>query len=308
MMELTVIAGPTASGKTGAAVEYCLKKGGEVVSCDSMQIYRGMEILSACATPEERRGVPHHMLGIADPTEKFSAGEYREKAAVVIEDILARGKQPVLCGGTGLYWDSLTRPMTMGNRGDENVRRELEEIAEGENGRERLHAMLEAEDPERAKKLHVNDVRRVVRALEIRRVTGITQTELEERDRHGESLYTAVIYALDRPRDELYRRIDQRCEEMFRAGLADEVRSLADTLGERATSFQAIGYKELLPYIRGEASYADTLALLQQATRNYAKRQLTWLRRDERVVWIEASGRSAEEVARKILEHERDRS
>ena len=301
--KLTVIAGPTASGKTACAVEYCLLSGGEVVSCDSMQVYRGMEILSACATKEEMRGVPHHMLGIADPREKFSAGAYREEADRVIRDILSRGKEPVLCGGSGLYCDALTRPMTLGERSSPQVRRELEEIARRDGGPEELHEMLRQADPERAGRLHVNDVRRVTRALEIFRVTGHTQTELEERDRAAKGLYEARIYAISRPREELYARIEERCRQMFRAGLVEEVRRLREEHGDDCpTAAQAIGCKEILPFLRGECTREEALESVILATRHYAKRQMTWLRRDERVVWIEAGGRSAREIAQIIRE------
>ena len=183
MRELLIICGPTASGKTAIAVEVCLAIGGEVISADSMQVYRCMDIGTAKPTEEEMRGVPHHLLGIVDPGESFSVAAYRERAIEVIEDVFARGKTPVVCGGTGLYIDALTRPMGFSAQGDESIRRPLEAIASLVDGKEKLHEMLRDVDPESAARLHVNDVRRVVRALEVHMLTGKTLTQLTARRR-----------------------------------------------------------------------------------------------------------------------------
>lgn len=298
---LPVVAGPTASGKTAVAVALALRAGGEVVSADSMQIYRGMDILTAMPTPGEMRGVPHHMLGVFSPREKCSAATYRERALVCIEKIRGRGRLPIVCGGTGLYINALTRPLGFAAQGDEAIRDELTGIAEGPNGRARLHAMLESVDPESAARLHPNDVRRVVRALEIFRLTGRTQTEQAALDaQRGDGPFAERIYALDWPRDVLYARIDRRVEAMLSAGLVEEVQRLMRNENEYTTAAQAIGYKEIAAALRGECALAEAVETLKQATRNYAKRQLTWFRRDARVHWVPAQNRTAEEIAADI--------
>ncbi len=307
MRELLIICGPTASGKTAVAVEICREIGGEVVSADSMQIYRGMDIGTAKPSEEEKRGVPHHLLDIIDPGELYSVAAYREKAVEAIEDIFARGKTPVVCGGTGLYIDALTRPMGFSAQGDESIRRRLEEIAEQSGGRERLHDMLREVDPESADRLHVNDVRRVVRALEIHQLTGRTLTEQRASDRAREGAYRGRHYGLSWPREALYHRIDQRVLEMVQAGLTNEVEALLQGgLGADTTAMQGIGYKEIARAMAGACTLDEAVSRIQQATRNYAKRQLTWFRRDERVKWIEAAGRSAWDISREILNYENE--
>jgi len=299
---LIVVAGPTASGKTACAVELCRLIGGEVVSADSMQIYRGMDVLSAMPTQEEMRGVPHHMLGIADPSEKYSAATYRDKANEIIACIHARGKQAVVCGGTGLYINALTRPLSFSERSDEQLHDELMALADQPGGKRKLHNMLAEVDPESAARLHENDVRRVVRALEIFRLTGVTQTEQNRLDAQREGDYREMIFAPDWPRDVLYARIDRRVDEMVKAGLVDEVRRLMQDEARYPTAAQAIGYKEIAAALMGRMTMAEAILLVKQATRNYAKRQLTWFRRDQRTVWIPAEGRTAEVIAREMLE------
>ena len=302
MRELIVICGPTASGKTAVAVELCLAVGGEVISADSMQIYRGMDTGTAKPTGEEMRGVPHHMLSFMPPNESCSAALYREKAIRMIEDVASRGKVPVVCGGTGLYIDALTRPLGFSAQSDEGVRGPLEQIAAQPGGKERLHAMLREADPESAARLHVNAVRRVIRALEIFRLTGKTLTEQRALDRTREGAYRGRLFGLSWPREALYRRIDCRVDQMMAEGLPDEVcRLVEEGLSVRATAMQGIGYKEIARVLAGECSMDEAVERIKQATRNYAKRQLTWFRRDERVVWIEAEGRSALDISREIL-------
>lgn len=297
---LIVVAGPTASGKTACAVELCRLIGGEVVSADSMQIYRGMDVLSAMPTEAEMRGVPHHMLGVADPSEKYSAATYRGQANAVIAQIRARGNQPVVCGGTGLYIDALTRPMSFSERSDERLHAELMAMADKPGGRRRLHEMLAEVDPESAARLHENDVRRVARALEIFRLTGVTQTEHARRDALREGDYDETLFALDWPREALYRRIDQRVDNMLAAGLVEEVRRLMADEERYPTAAQAIGYKEIAAALLGRTSMDEAVARVKQATRNFAKRQLTWFRRDPRTIWIPAQGRSSGEIAEEI--------
>lgn len=304
--QLLVIAGPTASGKTACAVEVALRADGEIVSADSMQLYRGMDILSAMPTLQEMRGVRHHMLGILSPGEKCSAAAYRQRAVACLDDIIARGRTPIVCGGTGLYINALTRPLGFAVEGDEAMRAEFADIAAQEGGRERLHAMLAQVDPHGAARLHPNDVRRVSRALEIFRLTGRTQSELSRVDATGEGAYEARIFALDWPREELYARIDRRVDAMIAMGLVEEVRRLMAEETCHPTAAQAIGYKEIAAALRSECTLEEAIQTLKQSTRNYAKRQLTWFRRDPRVRWIPASDRTAAQIADEILGFDHD--
>ena len=299
---LPVVTGPTASGKTACAVALCRRIGGEVVSADSMQIYRGMELLSAVPTPEERQGVPHHLMSCVDPAERFSADAYRAAAKACIADILARGHQPVLCGGTGLYIDAVTRPMSFSMKSDPALHAELMAEADAPGGRLRLHRRLAAIDPEAAEKLHANDVRRVVRAIEIHQLTGITQTEHSRRDRQRAGDYHEILFALDWPREALYRRIDARVDRMVEEGLVDEVKRLMADEALHPTAFQAIGYGQVAAALRGERTLEDAIRLTKRDSRNLAKRQLTWFRRDDRVRWLSAQNRSAESLADEMVE------
>lgn len=299
--EIIVIAGPTASGKTACAVELCRRIGGEVVSADSMQIYRGMDVLSAKPTEREMRGVPHHMLGIADPAEKFSAAKYRDMAREVIADILSRGMVPVLCGGTGLYINAVTRPMEFAQSCDEALRRELIAIAEEPGGRRRLHEMLREIDPEAADRLHENDVRRVTRAIEVYRLTGRTQTEQARLDSQREGDYRETLFVLRWPREKLYARIDSRVDVMLKNGLVDEVRALRRDEESHPTALQAIGYKEIVAALEGRMSMDEAVSLVKQLSRNYAKKQMTWFQRDPRAVWIDADGRRLEEITEDMI-------
>ena len=299
---LIAIAGATASGKTAAAVRLCQEIGGEVVSCDSMQIYRGMDIGTAKPDADERGGIPHHMIDILDPTESYSVSAFREQAGSVIEAILARGSQPVLCGGTGLYIDALTRPMAFSEQSDDVLREELKAVAAQPGGKDRLHAMLASIDPESAQRLHENDVRRVIRAIEIFRLTGRTMTEQMALDRAREGDYRVKLFALEWPRETLYQRIDRRVDEMMAKGLVDEVKSLLDGgVPLDSTAMQALGYKEIAAALTNRCSMEEAVAAIKLGTRHYAKRQLTWLRRDGRARWISAEGKSIEEIVREII-------
>ena len=300
---LPVIAGPTASGKTACAVALCQLIGGEVISADSMQIYSGMNVLSAMPSKDEMGGVPHHLLGCVSPSEKFSADAYREAAKACIADVTARRRIPVLCGGTGLYIDAVTRPMSFSTQAsDAAMHQELLSLAQEPDGKRRLHDMLLEIDPESAARLHENDVRRVSRAIEIYRLTGVTQTEHTRLDRQREGEHDAVIFALDWPREALYARIDERVDGMLAAGLVDEVRNLMADEQRHPTAMQAIGYKEIAAALPGECSMDKAVYLTKKASRNLAKRQLTWFRRDERVIWLPAQGQGAEALALQMKE------
>lgn len=300
---LVVIGGATASGKTAAAVQLCRAINGEVISCDSMQIYRGMDIGTAKPTIEERQGVAHHMIDIIDPLESYSASRFKEEAAACIEDILSRGKQPVLCGGTGLYIDALTRPLAFSLPSDAAVRDELIALSQEEDGRNRLHALLETIDPESAVRLHKNDVRRVVRAIEIYRLTGRTMTEHMADDQQREGDYALSFFALDWPREALYERIDRRVDQMMQRGLAGEVEHLLHSgLNADSTAMQALGYKEIAAALQDRCEMSEAVEEIKLGSRHYAKRQLTWLRRDGRVHFIDASGKTVYEIVEQMRE------
>lgn len=304
---IAVVAGPTASGKTACAVEFAKLLNGEVVSADSMQIYQGMDVLSAKPTPEEMQGIPHHMLGIIDPASRYSADAYRVDAKRCIDEIRRRGHLPVLCGGTGLYINAVTRPMSFSEQSDEKMHAELMTLGETPAGKRKLHQMLQEIDPESAERLHENDIRRVTRAIEIYRLTGKTQTEQMRLDREREGDYREMIFAPDWERGVLYSRIDRRVDEMIRMGLIEEVQALLKDENRHPTAVQAIGYKEIAAAIRGEISMEDAISWTKQATRNFAKRQLTWFKRDPRVIWIPAEGKSAEEIAHEMRDKMIDR-
>ena len=299
---LPVVAGPTASGKTACAVELCRLLNGEVVSADSMQVYRGMEVLSAVPDAAEQGGIPHHMLCCVDPAARYTADAYREDANACIADIRKRGRLPVLCGGTGLYINAVTRPMSFSKQSDEAMHDELMAKGETPEGRRELFEILKEVDPDSAARLHENDVRRVARAIEIYRLTGVTQTEHTRRDRAREGDYREMLFAPDWPREVLYQRIDQRVDGMIENGLVDEGRRLMADEAGHPTAIQAIGYKEIAAALRGEIPMAEAIRWMKRATRNFAKRQLTWFRHDDRVIWLPAEGRRAEDLAEEMAE------
>ena len=301
--ELIILCGPTASGKSAVAMALCEQIGGELVSCDSMQLYRGMDIGTAKPTLTDRQRVPHHMIDVLDPEEKCSAAKYRELATPVIEGIFGRGKTPVLCGGTGLYINALTKPLGFSVESDPSLRARLTERGQTPEGKQALHDALCAVDPESAQRLHTNDVRRVIRALEVHQLSGKTLSEQMRIDAGRLGDYPARLFALDWPRELLYARIDLRVEQMIEAGLVGEVRALLDVgLPRSGTAMQAIGYKEIVAVLDGNITMGEAVAQIQQSTRNYAKRQLTWFGRDERVIWINAQGHSAAQIARQLME------
>lgn len=283
-----VLTGPTASGKTALSIRLAKEYDCEIVCMDSMQIYRGMNIGTAKPTEEEMAGIPHHMLDVADPVEAFSVARYQGLAEECIADIHARGKRALLVGGTGLYLRALRQPMAMGDvSADEGIRAELEALAAEEGGKQRLHDMLEAVDPETAARLHLNDVRRAVRALEVYRLTGVPFSKQPQLQTESRFAYRVASLTMDRAL--LYGRIEKRVDQMIGQGLVDEVRGLLDSgVPADCQAMKAIGYKEIVPYIRGESTWEETDYLLKLNTRHYAKRQLTWMRREEDVCWVDS--------------------
>ena len=275
---ILVIVGPTASGKSAYALEKAANLGGEIISGDSMQIYRGMDIGTAKPSTEEMGNIPHHLIDVCDIEEPFSAAKFVTLAAAAIKDIHSRGKMPIIAGGTGLYIDTLISGTTLAaTEDDPELRQRLFEEAEL-YGAEALHKKLADIDPKSAEAIHPNNVKRVVRALEIFYNTGITKTELDEKSRQTESIYAPhTVYITPKERDNIYTRIDKRVEVMFQTGLEAEVEALAKRgLRETPTASQAIGYKEFYPYFDGECTLDEVKEAICLNTRHYAKRQLTW--------------------------------
>lgn len=280
------VVGPTASGKTDYAINLAKKCGGEVVSCDSMQIYKHMNIGTAKPTKEEMCGIPHHMIDIAEPNENYSVARFVQEARKCIDDILMRGKVPVLCGGTGLYFDSVVKNIDYAESdGDSEYCTILRKAAE-ENGCDYVHDMLKKVDPDSAAAIHPNNLKRVIRALEVYKVNGITKTELDRRSIR-ESIYDAEVYGLSRPREELYERINRRVDMMLENGLVSEVENLIDMgIDRSATAMQAIGYKELADYLEKKCTFDEAVDKIKQESRRYAKRQITWFKRNKEIIWL----------------------
>lgn len=286
--KIAVITGPTATGKTALSVLLAKELGGEIVSADSMQVYRHMDIGTAKVTQEEMQGVAHHMIDVAEPNESFSVARYVKEADACVQGILQRGLLPIIVGGTGLYIDSLVAGRDFDeNSSDTAMRCELESKYTLLGG-ERLLSELALVDPERASKLYPSDKNRILRALEVFYTTGRTISEHDEETRKLPKRYDAAVIALSfKSRSVLYERIDKRAEVMAEAGLFDEVRSIiASGVPEKCTAMQAIGYKEALQAIRGEITEDEAIEIIKRESRRYAKRQLTWLRRKEDIGWI----------------------
>lgn len=286
--KILVISGPTASGKTWLAVELAKRHNGEVVSADSMQIYRRMDIGTAKPTAEEMQGVPHHMIDVADPEEDFSAARYVDMASRCVDDVLSRGKLPILAGGTGLYIDSLLSGRTFAAFDEASPLRSELEARYAREGGESLLRELARVDPDAAARLHPNDAKRIVRALEVWLTTGRTITEHNEQTRAIPPRYDALTLTLDyERREDLWARIDRRVDEMMERGLAEEVRALLDSgVPFKCTAMQAIGYKEMAAALRGDGDTAAAAAQIKLRSRQYAKRQRTWFRRNQKAKWL----------------------
>ncbi len=295
---LIAVVGPTASGKTALGIEIARRLNGEVVSCDSMQIYKGMDIASAKPTTDEMKGIPHHMIGIAEMSESYSVARYVDEAKRVISDIHSRNKMPILVGGTGLYFSSLVDNLTFAEEEDTSELRAKLTAEAAEIGNEAMLKKLHEIDPEYAETLHPNNLKRIIRALEVYYSSGVTMTEQQRRSRANPSEYdlTAIGIRFEN-RELLYERINKRVDIMLENGLLDEAKeSMSDGL---ATSAQAIGHKELIPFLKGECTLDEAVESLKRETRRYAKRQMTWFNRDERINWITAD----EADLKKLLEN-----
>ncbi len=298
-LPVVAVLGPTAVGKSRFALLLARRVGGEIVSADSAMVYRGLDVGTDKPSPEERAAVPHHLVDVADPDEPFSVADFVRLAARAVEEVLARGRLPLLVGGTGLW----IRALLAGYRlppvpPDPNLRRRLAEEAE-RSGPEALHARLAALDPERAAEVDPRNVRRVIRALEVCLRGGVPASSLARR--RAPSPYDALKVGLTRERGELYRLIDARVERQLAAGLVEEVRGLlARGYPPDLQAFQALGYKEVIAHLRGDCSREEMVRILQRNTRRYAKRQLTWFRREPDVVWFDLSARSEDDVLAEV--------
>lgn len=305
-IKVYAVVGATASGKSSLALELAKSYGGEIISCDSMQVYRKMNIGTAKPTGAELASVRHHMIDIAEPDENFSCAEYVTLADAAIRDCASSGKKPIICGGTGLYLDALLRKADFAEDiNDASVRASLMELAR-EQGADALHAELAKIDPESAAAIHPNNVKRVARAIEIYRVGGITKTELDRRSREqGMRFDVSAIELFYSDREALYRRIEKRVDEMIDMGLVEETRALmADGVFEKnTTAAQAIGYKELFGYIEGRESLVEATDTLKMATRRYAKRQMTWFGAREYITRTDVSGKTFENIVNIAAEH-----
>lgn len=284
---LIVLTGPTAVGKTKLSISLAKAVDGEIISADSMQVYRHMDIGSAKIRPEEMQDVPHHLVDVLEPQEEFHIVRFQEMAKEAMKEIYAKGKIPILVGGTGFYIQAITRDIDFTKATQEGgYRRELEAIAKS-RGAEALHQMLESVDPVSAKEIHANNIKRVIRALEFYHQNGTPISAHNQEQKEHKSPYALAYFVLNAPRDLLYERIDKRVDEMLEEGLLKEVESLkAMGCQKGMVSMQGLGYKEMLSYLEGESSLEEAVTVLKRDTRHFAKRQLTWFRREEDVIWV----------------------
>ena len=284
---LIILTGPTASGKTALSVELAKRIGGEIISADSMQVYRYMDVGSAKVTVEEMDGVPHHLIDVLDPQDSFNVVTFQEMAKEAMKKIYANGHIPIVAGGTGFYIQALLYDIDFtDNDGDMEYRHHLVELAK-EHGAEVLHSMLKEVDPPSAEAIHANNVKRVIRALEFYKKTGHRISDHNEEERQKESPYNFAYYVLNMDRATLYDRIDLRVDKMIEAGLEEEVKQLkAMGCTRDMVSMQGLGYKEILDYLNGELSLEEAVYILKRDTRHFAKRQLTWFKREKDVTWV----------------------
>ncbi len=300
--KILIIAGPTAVGKTSLSIKLAKELNGEIVSTDSMQIYKYMDIGSAKITSDEMEGIPHHMIDVVDPGTSFSVAEYKEIATKCINDIISRGKLPILVGGTGLYINALTCNMNFTEaESDNEYRKELEELAD-KNGNIFIHEMLKDIDPISYKEIHFNNRKRVIRALEVFKLTNKPFSSFNSGDDFYNCPYDVRYYVINMDRSKLYERINLRVDIMLEKGLIDECIKLKDMgYNSLMQSMQGIGYKEIFYYLENKISYTEAIDMIKQGSRNYAKRQLTWFRRDPRAIFLNRDDMSEEEIFERIV-------
>ena len=299
---MIILTGPTAVGKTDLSIQLAKAMNGEIISADSMQVYRHMDIGSAKVTPEEMDGVPHHLINVLEPEEEFNVVVFQKLAKEALTGIYERGHIPIIVGGTGFYIQALLYDIDFTeNDGDTAIRRELEKLAQPQ-GAGCLHQMLQEIDPESAAAIHQNNVKRVIRAIEFYRQTGKKISLHNEQEREKQSPYQFLYYVLDTDRKTLYERIDRRVDLMMEHGLVDEVKHLADMGCTRdMVSMQGLGYKEILDYLSGEIPLEEAVYILKRDTRHFAKRQITWFKRERDVRWLELE--QFQNDRKKVLEH-----
>ena len=286
--KVIVIVGPTASGKTALSIELAKKINGEIVSCDSMQIYKDMDIGSAKPSIEETQGIKHYMIDIANPDERFSVAEYKKQAEIAIDEILSKGKTPIVVGGTGLYADSLIYGIEYPEiKFDEKYRESLEKQAETKDGLKDLYNKAKEIDEQAIQKISENDKKRIIRILEIYHQTGKTKTELEIESRKNEVKYDYKVFAINMDRQILYERINKRVDIMIENGLIEEVENLLKKYSGFPTAMQGLGYKEVVQFLNKELTKQEMIDKIKQETRRYAKRQLTWFRKNKETIWLD---------------------
>lgn len=284
---LIILTGPTAVGKTALSISLAKTVGGEIISADSMQVYRGLDIGSAKIKPREKEGVPHHLIDVLEPEEDFHVVKFKQMADEAIDSILRRGSIPIITGGTGFYIQAVLYDIDFTEANEDGEYRQKLRRTADEQGPEALHQMLEAVDPESAKQIHANNVKRVIRALEYYKETGKPISEHNETERKKESPYQFCYFVLNDDREHLYERIDKRVDQMLNDGLVDEVRALKKRgLNKDMVSMKGLGYKEILGYLNGEYSYEEAVRILKRDTRHFAKRQITWFKRERDVIWF----------------------
>ena len=287
MDKVIVIVGPTASGKTALSIELAKKINGEIISCDSMQIYKDMDIGSAKPTKEEMQGIKHYLIDFVEPTQRYSVAEYKKAAEKSIEEILEKGKVPIIVGGTGLYADSLIYGIDYSEiEYNEDYRNKLEKQAETDEGLANLYEQAYKIDSEAIKKISPNDKKRILRILEIYHSTGKNKTEIEAESRKNGVKYDYKVYGINMDRDILYNRINKRVDLMIQDGLIQEVEDIIGKYEQFPTAMQAIGYKEVVEYIDGKLSKEEMIEKIKKETRHYAKRQLTWFRKNKNIIWL----------------------
>ena len=297
MQKVIVIAGPTASGKTSLGVELAKKIDGEVISADSMQIYKDMTIGTAKPTPEETEGIPHYLIDFVSPDERYSVADFKKDAEEKIDEILAKGKVPIIVGGTGLYIDSLVLGIDYPEiEYDEEYRKALMEKAETIDGLNSLYEEALKVDPEAMEKISPSDKKRISRILEIYHATGKTKTEQEIESRKNGPKYDYLVFAIDWDREKLYERINLRVDIMLDQGLVDEVKEVVAKYNKFPTAMQGLGYKEVVEYLDGKINYDEMVEKIKLETRHFAKRQLTWFRKNKDIIWIDGQKEKKENV------------
>ena len=296
-LPLIILTGPTAAGKTGLSIELAKRTGGEIISADSMQVYRGMDIGTAKISREEMQGVPHHLIDILDPRESFDVTLFQKLAGEAAEDICSRGHIPILVGGTGFYIQALLYGIDFTEEQDETLRNELELLSETEEGRKELVERLRAVDPDAFNTIHPNNIRKVIRALEFFMLHNSPISRHNENEHKKEAVFDSRYFVLDMDRAVLYERINKRVDLMLEQGLVEEVKGLRDQgLDGSYVSMQGIGYKEILEYLEGKTGLDEAVEKIKQNTRHFAKRQLTWFRREKNVIWLERESFADEEA------------